>query len=243
MKTRACANRFGLAALMALACSGTAWAGELNQLGGLTQDEFRSLSEDLGSTLSYKGIIPAEGLGITGFDIGVGVSSTSLQHRSLWTKAGSDVSGRATVPSLRVHKGLPFGLDLGVMYSQVPKTGVNLLGGEVRWAFIEGGTVSPAVALRLGATRASGLDQLDFNTTSLDLSVSKGFAMFTPFAGVGSVHTSSKPGDGTGLKAESFNQLRYFGGVNLSLGLLNLAVEADKTGDAASTSLKLGLRF
>ena len=226
-----------------LAASAPVMAGELNALGTLNQSEFRSLSEDLGSTLSYKGVIPAESLGITGFDIGVSASSTSLKHRELWTRAGSDVGGRATVPALRVHKGLPFGIDLGVMYSQVPNTGANLMGGELRWAFVEGGTLSPALALRLGATRVSGLDQLDLNTTSLDLSISKGLAMLTPFAGVGSVHTSSKPAGGTGLSAESFNQVRLFGGVNLSLGLLNLAVEADKTGDAASTSVKLGLRF
>lgn len=221
----------------------SATAAELNSLQSLSQTEFRALSEDLGSTLSYKGIIPAESLGLTGFDVGVGVTSTSLQHRDTWLKAGSDVSGRATVPSLRVHKGLPFGIDIGGLYSSVPNTGIKLIGGELRWAALEGSALTPALAFRLGGTRLSGLDQLDLSTTSFDVSISKGFLMFTPFAGVGTVHTSSKPSEGTGLRAESFNQFRVFGGVNLSLGLLNVAVEADKTGDAASTSLKLGLRF
>ena len=233
-------KRLCLAAAALLATP--AFAAELNSLQDLSQTEFRALSEDMGSALSFKGIIPAEGLGILGFDVGLAGSSTGLEHRGLWNKAGSDISGRATVPSLRLTKGLPFGIDIGGMYSQVPNTGIKLVGGEVRWAAIDGGVLMPSVALRLGATRLSGLDQLDFNTTSMDVSISKGILMFTPFAGIGSVHTSSKP-KGVGLQAESFNQTRLFGGVNINMGLFNVAVEADKTGDASSTSVKFGLRF
>lgn len=235
----------GIALLAASALVSTSvWAGELNGLQTLAQGEFRGLSEDLGAALSYKGIIPAESLGITGFDLGVAVSSVSLDSKAYWSKAGSNVSSDAIVPSLRVHKGLPFNLDLGLMYSQVPRTGINLIGGEVRWAAFEGGTVAPAVALRLGATRLSGLDQLDLNTTSLDVSISKGFLMVTPFAGIGTVHTSSKPNiDGSTLQSESFSQAKMFVGANLNFGLMNFALEADKTGDVNSTSVKLGLRF
>jgi hypothetical protein len=229
------------AAVSSMLCV-SAHAAELSTLQNLTQSEFRGLSEDLGAGFSYKGIIPAEPLGVTGFDIGAAVSSVSLEHRDVWAKAGSDVGKHAPIPSLRAHKGLPFGIDLGVMYSQVPKTGINLWGGEVRWSPLQGSTALPAVAFRLGATKLSGLDQLDLNTTSFDVSVSKGFLMFTPYAGVGTVHTNSKT-NVAALKSESFSQAKVFAGVNVNFALLNVALEMDRTGGIPSTSLKLGLRF
>lgn len=223
--------------------SWSAWGGDFDQLQTLSQSEFRSLSKDLGASLSFRGIIPAEGLGITGFDVGVAGSLTSLDEPDLWRKAGSSVGDSAGMTSLRVTKGLPFGVDIGAMVATVPNTGFNVLGGEVRWAAIEGDVIKPAVAFRLGATQTSGLGQLKVYTTSVDVSMSKGFFMFTPFAGIGSVTSSSRPDQSTGLKAESFTQFRWFGGVNMNLGFINVALEADKTGDTSSTSLKLGYRF
>ena len=46
-------------------------AENIDQINQLIQADFRSLSEDLGAALSYKAVIPAKPLGITGFDLGV----------------------------------------------------------------------------------------------------------------------------------------------------------------------------
>ena len=40
------------------------------------------------------------------------------------------------------------GLEIGAFYSAIPGTGAKLLGGEVRYAILEGGVASPAVAIR-----------------------------------------------------------------------------------------------
>ncbi len=59
--------------------------------------------------------------------------------------------------------------------------------------------------------KLSGVDQLDLRTSSVDLSVSKGFAFLTPYAGIGRVDVrSSAPG--TLLKQEKFGLDKVFAG-------------------------------
>jgi len=147
------------------------------------------------------------------------------------------------VPKLHVYKGLPLNFDIGAFYSSVPTTNIKFYGGELRYAILEGGVALPAVGIRGAVTKLSGVSLLSLSTKSLDVSISKGFAMFTPYAGVGTVWVDSTPDSSTGLTKESFRQNKIFVGGNLNLGLMNLALEYDKTGSAPSYSAKLGFRF
>jgi len=236
--------RIALAAA-GLATAAAAHAADINTLNLLTQAEFRALSEDLGATLSYKPLIPAEAMGLTGFDIGIAATSTKLENRAVFQKAaaGASVPSSLVVPTLRVHKGLPLNIDLGVSYAAIPSSNIRVTGGELRWAMLPGSTAVPAVALRASISALSGVDQLKLRTTGLDLSISKGFAMLTPYAGVGTVRVKSEAKAGATQTPESFSQSKLFAGLNLSLGLVNLALETDKTGDASSYGVKFGLRF
>jgi len=227
------------------ATASAAQAADLNTLQLLSQSEFRLLSEDLGAILSFKPMIPSEPLGLTGFDVGVGVSGTVLENRSVWEKAagGSSVPSTVVVPSLRAHKGLPFDIDVGLSVSRVPTAGITVTGGELRWAPLAGNAVLPAIALRASMSAMSGVDQLKLRTLGFDVSVSKGFLFATPYAGLGTVNVRSKP-EASSLKGdEDFNLAKVFAGVNLNFGLANLAFEADKTGKATSYSAKYGFRF
>lgn len=220
------------------------WAAEINTLGALVQPEFKLFSEDLGAALSYKAVIPAEPLGITGFDLGLEVTSTEMKSSALWSKAtgGGSAPSSLIVPKLHVHKGLPLNIDVGAFYSAVPTTNIKLYGGELRYAILEGGVAMPAVAIRGSVSKLTGVDQLSFGTKGLDISISKGFAMFTPYAGLGRVWVDSTP-NVVPLVKESFRQNKVFVGGNLNFGLMNLALEYDKTGSAQSYSAKLGFRF
>lgn len=220
------------------------WAANINTLGNLIQPEFKSFSEDLGSALSYKAVTPPTPLGVTGFDLGLEVTSTEMKNSALWTKAtngGSSVSN-LIAPKLHVYKGLPLNFDIGAFYSAVPSTNIKLYGGELRYAILEGGVALPAVGIRGALTKLSGVSQLDLSTKSLDISISKGFAIFTPYAGLGSVWVDSTP-NVAGLTKESFRQNKFFAGGNFNFGLVNFALEYDKTGSAPSYSAKLGFRF
>lgn len=220
-------------------------AANITNLGGLAQPSFRALSEDLGSALSYKPITPAEPLGITGFDIGIEMTTTDMtKSKQAWaTATGGTAISTLPVPKLHVAKGLPFGIDVAAFYSAIPTTNIKLVGAELRYAILDGGMAMPAVAVRGSFTKLSGVNQLAFDTKGVDISISKGFLMFTPYAGVGQVWVTSTPDAAIGLQAEKFTQSKTFVGLNINMGLVNIAVEGDKTGSASSYGAKLGFRF
>lgn len=218
-------------------------ANDITTLGTLAQAEFRDLSEDLGSALSYKPVTPAEPLGVSGFDLGLVVTSTDMKKsEQSWVKATGSSLGNLYAPKLHIAKGLPFNLDIAAFYSSIPSTNIKLYGAELRYAILEGGISMPAVAIRGSYTKLNGVTQLSFDTKGLDISISKGFALLTPYAGIGRIWTNSTP-NVAGLAAESFSQSKVFGGVNMNFGLANFALELDKTGSANSYSAKLGFRF
>ena len=216
-------------------------ADDLENLRNLSQVEFGKLSRDLTAATSYKGISPAEPLGIIGFDVGVEVSATKMENSDLWRKAGADDS-TLYLPRVHVHKGLPFGIDVGASLAAAPGSDIKLGGAEIKYAFVSGNVAIPAIAVRAAATRLFGVDQLDLNMRSLELTVSKGFLNVTPYAGIGKVWGTLTP-KVAGLRKETPDANKVFAGVNLNLGLANLAAEVDRTGGNQTVSVKLGFRL
>ena len=221
------------------------WAADITNIGALNQSEFKSFSEDMSSAVSYKPVTPAEPLGILGFDLGVEVTDTKVQNPALWTAVtnGASTSSSVILPKLHMFIGLPLNIDVGAFYSEVPNSNIKLYGGELRYAILEGGTATPAVAIRGSMSQMTGVDQLSFSTKGLDVSISKGFTIFTPYAGIGEVWADSTPNGIPTLTKESFSQFKYFVGGNLKFLFMNMALEYDKTGSAQSYSAKLGVRF
>jgi len=232
-------------ALSAVASS--SWAA-----GVLNEADVDSLTEELGAALSYKGVTPAEPLGLVGFDIGIEVTGTKLSSIDEWGSAvgNTDVSF-LPLPKIHLHKGLPLGFDLGVVYSKVPSTDIAFAGGEVRYSPLGGNVALPAVAIRGAYTTILGVDDVEFTTKSVELTVSKGFLMLTPYGGIGQVWADSKIG--TGLIDPALSSLgdiegdasmfKWFVGLNINMGLVNFVYETDKTGDSQSHTVKMGLRF
>jgi hypothetical protein len=237
--------RHGFGAVILGAVSLPVAAGDINNIGGLNQDQFHRFTEDLGAILSYKPLTPTAPLGLLGFDIGAAATATKVKNNDVFQVVGAGDVTTAVLPSLRANLGLPLGFDVGAMVGGVPGTNVRLVGGELRWSFVSGNTVMPAIGLRGSYTQLGGVDQLDFNTRGVDLSISKGFAMFTPYAGIGKVWVTSTPKDiptATPAK-ESLSLNKAFVGLNMNFVFVNIALEADKTGEDTSYGLKLGFRF
>ena len=232
------------AALALLSTRALASGFDINGLQHVSQDEFHQIAQDLGAAFSYKPMAPADSLGPLGFDVGVALSGTTLANKPAVQKAvqNSSVFSTLPVPSLRVIKGLPLNVDIGGFYARVPSSSVNLYGAEIKWAFIPGDVVLPAVAVRGTVTRLNGVSQLGFESYSADVSVSKGFVFFTPYAGVGAVRSNTST-DGLALQQVNLTQGKIFGGASFNLGLANLNLEADSTGGIHSYSAKVGFRF
>lgn len=208
-----------------------------------SQNIFSDLVKDIGAATNYKSVAPAEPLGTLGFDFSFEVSGTSVERKDSLNKVtGGDAPDTLYVPKVHLHKGLPLGFDVGAFYSSVPSSNVSVVGGELRYSILEGSTLTPALAVRGTYSQMSGVTDFDLNTTGLELSISKGFAMFTPYAGVGTVRYSGGTNI-TGISDEKISETKYFLGLNFSLGLVNFAAETEQTGDNSTTSAKIGVRF
>lgn len=246
--TRSASRHFAPSALAAAACAAfvapLAQAADLNTLQNLNQAQFKLLAEDIGSLAAYKPLIPSEATGITGFDLGGAVGVSQIKNKGEFQLAtnNEDAPGTLNSVAFRANKGLPFDFDIGASVTTVLDTNIQVYGGDLRWAAVLGGALIPAVSLRLGFSTISGVDQLDMDTVSYDISLSKGFAFVTPYVGLGQVQVKAKPLN-VGLQNENFNLTRIFAGTNVALGLMNFVIEVDKTGDAANLGMKLGIRF
>jgi hypothetical protein len=226
-----------------LAFTSSAFATDDIDIQKLAQQDFSDLSQDMGAVLSYKSLQGSAPEGITGFDISVNGGWTKVAHASAWDTAtgNNDITG-VPFADVRVTKGLPFGFDIGGEYSAVPGSNIKLYGVEGRYAILEGGVAEPAIGIRAAFTHVTGVDNLNFNTKSLGLSISKGFGPFTPYAGVGEVWTNSTPDASTGLQSVSFNNAEVYVGAQLNFGV-HLAVEAGRIAGNTTYSLKFGFGF
>ncbi|MGH8373401.1 MAG: hypothetical protein ACRETO_11820 [Gammaproteobacteria bacterium] len=231
-----------LASLL-LAFATSAFATDDINIQNLSQQEFSDLSQDMGAVLSYKPLQGAAPEGITGFDISVNGGWTKVAHTSAWNVATSnnDITG-VPFADVRISKGLPFGIDIGGEYSTVPGSNIKLYGVEGRYAILEGGAAEPAIGIRAAFTHVTGVDNLNFNTKSLGVSISKGFGPLTPYAGIGEVWTNSTPDASTGLQNVSFNNAEIYAGLQLNFGI-HLALEASRVASNTTYSLKLGFGF
>jgi len=227
-----------------LAVSPATMAADLD-LTGFTPDNFKELSKNLSAALSYKAVAPAEPLGVPGFDVALEASSTEIGKSAVLDEAfDGDAPSSLIIPKLHAHLGLPFGFDIGAMLSTVPGSNISLVGAELRYAILEGTTVTPAVAIRGTVSSLNGVDTLDYSSKGVELSISKGFVMLTPYAGIGQVWSDVETtGDAAGIGKEDVSQTKMYLGLNINLGLMNIGLEGDKTGDYMTYSGKLGLRF
>ncbi len=223
-----------LAALLILFLAGPTAAAkyDIANFAGLADDTFADFIREAGVGTAYRGLAPAEPQGLTGFDLGVAVSIVDIRDDN-WKQIleGNDPPAYLTIPSLRLRKGLPFNLDVGAFYAQVPDSNIKLFGGELQWALLEGGVATPALALRASYSTLQGVDDLDLQTYGADAVISKGFAMLTPYAGIGVVriegeYTGDDP-QASNLNDHSFTEPRYFAGVQASLALLRLTLDAE----------------
>lgn len=220
----------------------------IDQINNLDQTQFKDLSLDLAAASSYKSVSAAAALGVIGFDVGVAVTATKVEHSSAWTAAMSDSSDVPTVlyvPKLYARKGLPLGFDVGVHYFTVPNANIESWGAEVNYEVIKGGTVKPAIGVGLTYSRLFVDNDLDLATRGIDAKISKGFAFISPYAGVGRLWSESAPKGSAAsvLSKETFFDNRYFVGLTLNPGFIQLAIEHDSVGGVASNSIKFGMMF
>jgi opacity protein-like surface antigen len=226
-----------LTALLLLSlCTAPAFAAkyDVSLYQNMVNSTFNDVVKEAGTVIAYRGIAPAEPQGITGFDVGVEASVFNIDS-DLWDQVvdSQDAPGYLPVPRVHVRKGLPFGIDLGASYAAVPSSDIKVIGGEIQYAILDGSVALPALALRGHYSTLLGVDELDLETYGADAVVSKGFLMFTPYAGVGVLRTNGKFTGDPAMKLfltdpdQSVTTERVFGGVQIALALLRLTLDVE----------------
>jgi len=202
-----------------------------------TQAGFDTFSKEVGSAMVYRAVAPADPLGIVGFDIAAEATSATIDGNSV------------VIPKFKFQKGLPAKFDISGYYTVLPTAGVTGVGADgtaygaaLSYAIWEGSTVKPALAIRGSYTKTEIPSIISIDSTGVDLTISKGFVLLSPYAGIGMVNISSSDLSGGGF-SHSSQATRYFAGANLNLKVMDIAFEAGKTGDSNFTTVKLGFRF
>lgn len=211
------------------------------QFRDTANSQFNSLCKDLGQALNFIPLAPPEPYGITGFDVGVGITLLKInQDSDYWKYATSDMEQppMLPVPKLSAQKGLPLGLDVGAVLAFIPQSNVKLVGAELRWALLRGGFVKPAIGIRGSYTKLLGIPHLNFQTETIDASISKQIAIITPYVGVGQVFTQGKASfdytdpdtnavTSVELNTKALSETRGIAGIRLSMLLLSITAEVD----------------
>jgi len=231
------------ALIIALLTPTASMAGDaLDDFKAELQAQFDEVSQDVIGSMSHKTLIPAEPLGIIGFDFGVSFNKASLNS----PLKDETYSGLSALDSIGLHanKGLPLGIDLGVNYAKSAL--LSTLNGTLSYALIEGGIAAPAVSIKGSYTTSVDSEFVDFTSYGADIGISKGFAMITPFASVGMVNGEVKTVDGAiaGFNdSYSESTLRYAVGANINIFIGDLLLAYNQVGEVGNMTAKLGFRF
>lgn len=225
-------------------------AADISFSTAISQGDFKSLSKEAGAALGYRNMAPAEPLGIVGFDIGAELSAVGIdKNSSYWNSAfRSDAPSYLVIPKIRVRKGLPFGIDIGGMFSYVPDSNIKLYGAELSKSILDGTAATPALGVRATYTKLSGVSDLSLQTYGVDASVSKGFLFITPYAGAGLLRINSEAKGNLkalvpALESESTTVPRFFAGIKITpFPLLGITAEAEYA-ERPIYSLKAAISF
>ena len=227
------------------------FADDIEISGPMTNSDFEDFALELASALAFTPMAPAESLGITGFDISAEVSVTDInQDKDYWkhmTKDGEDQDSYLAFTKLHIQKGLPFNIDLGAMYGKLIDTNASEWGLEAKWAFIEGSTVMPALAVRVTYSQMTGVDDVDLQQVGGDLMISKGILMFTPYAAVSAINVMAEADNKADV--DDVNKMLYRGLLGLQVTPFPLfsikgeAVLNSGTNTVPSFNLSFGLKW
>jgi hypothetical protein len=128
----------------------------------------------------------AQTTGQSGFELSLGtqVAYPRLSEQEWPSEAtlGTGAPPQALIlPTVTVRKGLGGSIELGVAASLLAKSQIFALGGQVRWAPLDGLYGWPDVALRVWASHLMGVQDLNMTFGGADILVSKSFGVAGTF--------------------------------------------------------------
>jgi len=168
------------------------------------EEAFERLTSELAVSMAPPLAVPARSVGARGFALELGTTVTTLDSAGGHWKLGTEGNTIGAVANespdqvlvwnrVTARKGLPLGFEASASVARAPQTSLWSIGVGVKLALVEGFRTGvgrlPDVALQLATTRSFGSDQVELSTHTLDLILSKPFALgagavITPLLGL-----------------------------------------------------------
>lgn len=228
-------------AVFALARPAAAWTVD----GDAPKSDFELFSRRFASDAYFYPGHGAAPLGLLGFNVFVEGSydgQFGSQPFAATTVRGGLTSDALVVGRVGIRKGLPGKIDLGVAVSQALQGDVKLGSAELSYALLGGGAATPAVGIRLTATRTLDARAYTLDQEGAEILVSKGFVLLTPYLGAGLVHSRGRlRNDLRELSTTDTRGIAY-AGLTLNLLLPKITVEVEK-GEVVQGRLRVAFGF
>jgi hypothetical protein len=227
-----------------------------SDLQNMTQDLVDELLQVAALGTGFRAYMPASNLGITGFDLGIDITGISIPSQfttAITTATGqpaSQVPAILPVPSVKLHKGLPFGFDVGFTYLAFEDV-IKVVGGDVQYKLPFNSLALPSIAVRAAANYGK-LYFLQTHCYNVDVIVSKGLLIFEPYVGAGIQSWNGQlnyPANIQGFQADvqasaTGTNPHVFAGFPVKLLILKLTAEYDHSfAGIESYGARLSLNF
>lgn len=199
----------------------------------LTQDQWKRYTRQVGEISDFKSLASAGTIGKKHFSIAIEYSVTPVnQHDLAWINTfvhpdeNCPLGDQIKIPMLRAKFGVSDKMEIGAKWAIAPGANYGMIGGELKYAFLEETKKSPAAAVRGSFTALTGVTDYNISLGSIDLLVSKKVAGVSPYLGIKESfiignETTSK----VDLDKESLLATQGFIGVEYSIWRINLAAE------------------
>jgi hypothetical protein len=220
--------------------------GDIEFDPSITQEQFEQFSRLAAQAIYHTPVEPARAGNLLRFDIGISAVAVPIEtNAAYWQNSVSDdftLSNYFAVPRIVVSKGVSMA-TVSASYAQVPDTDISVIGGALDIPIVNGGLVSPTLALRGSYSQLQGIEEYDLRTYGVELFLSKGFGPITPYAAVGRARSDAEGridlGNGTtSTLTDQGDSNRITLGVRLSMFLPKLVVEATQ-GEERSYAAKV----
>ncbi len=177
-------------------------------------EKFKSFAKQFAAVLAPKFHAPAETLGWNGWNLDFEFSLNSIPGGDHWDDAlqgverinaldaqnqkSSSSPGLLNTVQFQARKGLPYSLELGLVVTYLLSSEMVMTGVEAKFAFVEGLTYVPDMAVHMNYNHLFGSPDMDLDVWNWDLSLSYnwgvgGFIMFAPYTGYSLVYAIAAP--------------------------------------------------
>ena len=214
--------------------------------GDATLEDFQEFHRRFSSDAYFYPRHGAAPLGLIGFEVYADATYDKEFDDEPFTATaieGDLTGGFLSVARVGARKGLPGGIDLGLAYAKALDGDVDLLSGELQYAFFKGGLLSPALSLRLTGTRTVDAKAYSLDQYGAEVLVSKGFTVLTPYAGAGVYRSKGTLERTLGSSfEETEDRAVIYAGLTLNLLLPKITVEVEK-GEVVQGAVRVGIGF